>query len=199
MINKANRDDKVEKEIRKVLDKKGQYVMNFGCGTGKSTAMKEILLDKSLNKKILYITDRKDNLKEVIDGNREVYHLKSAEEDNIHFYKKIMQSKKHNHVAMTTQMFELLNLESKKELYKDRILVVDEKVKFHKWIKINDTYMGLLSSKLDYEFKEDTKDVKELRKIIAEINTDFVSYTNDLISKHKTMTVKKIRTKLLIS
>lgn len=198
--------EQIKNIIKDCIEKKGQFVVNAGCGLGKSTAVSQLLRESKQG--ILFLTDTIDGIKNVVKDNKDVYIFTSAthdkqkvadgdmdEKDVKRFTQKLWRVRRHKHVAMTTQLFNLLSIESKKAMYENRIIIVDEEIEFSKFIKIDDSYTADLLSLFAEEPNKDKFEYTELRKLASIIDTDFKSYTSSLNKDKKEKTLMTVKRK----
>lgn len=187
-----NTVEQIKHIINDCIEKKGQFVINAGCGTGKSTAISQLL--ESSECKILFLTDRNRGIEEVIKNNKNVYHFQSAINDDTPFNEKINNCYKFKHVAMTTQLFEILDVECKYGIYKDRVLIVDESIEFQRWVDLEQDKIRLD----EVASKEKIGTKKGKLKFLNEISIivkDFSDFTTTHFDLKKETEIKKIARK----
>lgn len=186
-----NTVEQIKHIINDCIEKKGQFVISAGCGLGKSTAVNQLLQESEQG--ILFLTNTKLGIERVINENDDIYYFQSSFDDRKPFNSKIKECDKHKHVAMTAQLFELLETSTIKRICKNRILIIDEKVSFNKFIEIDSGHIGKMISLSDQEKISDTKEYKEYRETIKYLYNDFVAHTDKhfknkdelVIIKHK--------------
>lgn len=183
---------RTKQTIKECIEKKGQYVIGIEHGLDVKTLINDMLNSSEYG--IFLITDNVQNAKDYSE-NLSTYHFKSFSDSGKSVECKIKQSMTFKNVVMTTYMFELLSIECKEELYKNRVLLLDKGVKFKKWINLEDLKIEI-KRVADFEYLNSTKiDKVDFLKEVSAVIKDYEDFRDSQLNFKKKVELKKVSRK----